>query len=71
MKLDSYFTPHKNQFHMDQGHNYERQHFKAFRRKYQTVSLWLQGKERFVKQDVKRANHKEKLDIFNHVKLQN
>ena len=39
MKLDSYFTPHKNQFHMDQGHNYERQHFKAFRRKYQTVSL--------------------------------
>ena len=38
----------------------------------ENIRLYLfRGKERFVKQDVERANHKEKLDIFNHVKLQN
>lgn len=69
-KLCPLHTPQKS-FSHGLRHKYERQHFQAFRRKYQTMSLWPQGRERFVKQDAKSTHRKEKADIFNYIKLEN
>lgn len=42
---------------------------KVFERNHSRLSLWLQGRERFIKHDPKAQNIKKKIDVFECIKF--